>query len=174
MKRITIASLVLFLAVARVSHAEEKKDPRFEPAGERRIVELTEWLEANPLGDVDKSRRTEITTWWVDVPDLTLNWCASLLLEGKNEVTSGIVVTQGMFGAGKYLLQHRDRKDDELAISLAGVESAMRAYRNATKQEPKLGDAAYEKLAAKVGTDALTNYVKEKLKDCAKNDKRAK
>jgi len=157
---------VAFPLLLAVAVAEEPDDARFGAEGEQRILELTRFLEENPLADNAREVRAEVLEWWVEAPHLTLNWCAGMLLDGKNKAVSPLVVTQGLFGAGAYLIRHKDQAEDELRISRAGVESALTAYRNAAAVGKKYADKFYESLLDRQEAGTLDGYVEGKLREC--------
>ena len=103
-----ISVAVLLLASAAVATDGE----RFGAEGQRNVIAKTRLLETDPLGD-KKVIRAEILTWWIEVPDINLKWCAGMLTETKNESLSGIIVSQGMFGAGVFILENPDRASEQ-------------------------------------------------------------
>ena len=161
----TLTTALVLLASVGVTVGEDSLDARFGAEGEKRIVELTLWLEEHPLAENHAEVFTEVFIWWVEAPHLTLNWCASLLIEGKNKKASTLVVKQGTIGAGAYLIQNRDGSD-ALAISMAGVESALRAYERAAQAKKKYRDKFYDELLQRWKSGDLEEYVAEKLKEC--------
>ena len=162
--RAWIAVLSLIVATAGAVGGEVE-DGRFGPEGQRRIVELTQWLEANPLTE-DKSKAQEVLTWWIENPDLVLNWCAGILTDGKNNKIQPAVVSQGLFGAGACLIQHPEMADDEQAIHLAGVKSALTLYKTAVAQNKKMRDKFYDKLLQRLDAGTLESWVEGKVREC--------
>lgn len=108
------------------------------PSEQRKwVLETTRWLEQNPLHADTRKHAAALLKWWVDVPDLTLSVCP-LLIETKNKRISPTAVSQAMFSAGAYLIEHAEATRTEL--SLAGVEGALRAYSTAVAANPKMRD----------------------------------
>ena len=58
------------------------------------------------------------------------------------------LVWQIVFGSGVFLEEHPDRAEDRDAYMLAGLESAVRAYRNARAKDPKKQIQVFEELDA--------------------------
>jgi hypothetical protein len=170
-------SVVVALAVlasAGLAVAQGKTDdPRWSPAGRQRVLEITRWLEAHPLEDVDKSKRTEVMKWFVEAPDVSVTWCAGLLIDGSNKKTQMIVMSQGMFGAGAFLVEHPERAADGRAATMAGVASALAAYRRAVAVDRSYVDATLEKLVSG-GSAHVEAYVDGRLKACAEDEARRK
>jgi len=132
---------------------------------------LTDKLEKHPLAKDAKAISTEIMAWWVDVPDLALHLCSSVFLDGKNEKTKPIVVVQAMFGAGSALLQAGGKTPTQGEATLAGVHSALEAYKNAVKTDSSYRDALYDQLVA--DPKRLKSYLDDKLTACRAADRKA-
>lgn len=160
---LALAAVILLVPVG--ASATDDADPRFGPEGEKRIVESTQWLEANPLTK-DKSKAQEVLTWWIENPNLTLNWCAGILTDGENDKIRATVVSQGLFGAGAYLIQHPEMAEDQQAIHLAGVRSALTLYKTAVEQNKKMRDGFYDDLVARWDAGTLDSWVEQKVREC--------
>ena len=143
--------------------------PPSTEAERQHAIELAEWLEEHPLHKDAKLKNTELLTWWTEVPDITFNWCAGILLEHENKKAS-FVVLQSVFGGGAYLLKHPDSTKDQQAV--AGVESALRAYERAKKIDPEVKDAFLEDLLKSRDAKKLSDYVTPHLKKCADDSKK--
>jgi hypothetical protein len=168
-----VVALAVLASAGLVVAQGKTDDPRWSPQGRQRVLEITRWLEAHPLEDLDKSKRTEVMKWFVEAPDVSVTWCAGLLVDGSNEKTKMIVMTQGMFGAGAFLVEHPERATDGRAAAMAGVASALAAYRTAVAVDRSYVDATLGKLASGRETDVAT-YVDAKLKACAEEEARRK
>ena len=144
-------------------------DERFGPAGEKRILELTRSLESSPITG-DKSVTQEVLTWWIENPNLTLDWCAGMLIDAKNKNVRPTIVTQGLFGAGAYLIEHPDAVDDKIALHLAGVQSALRLYKTAVIENKKMRDKYYDELVERWKSDTLRSWVEHKVEECQESE----
>jgi len=164
----SVGVLLVFLALAPDARAAEPPEPRYDEAGKRRIIELTRTLEKNPLGDKDKSQRSELLQWWVSGP-MTLKWCSELLIDGANEKTRAVVVTQGMFGAGARMLE-LGKQLSATELATAGVDSALAAYRNALKADRSYADKLLDELAADAARRRA--YVARHVERCAKAEQK--
>lgn len=163
MKSVACVALALVI-LAPVAIAQELD---VHVVDERRVVELTGWLEQNPLDENDTVVRARLLDWWVGTPNRELHWCAGLLADATNEVTAALVVTQGLFGSGAYLLEHEgDPAMHEFAASLAGVKSGLRAYRRIVSRNAALSDPFYDGLLAREDAGTLDGYVREELDGC--------
>ena len=157
---------IIFLFVCEKVVIQAEGNEKFGPEGEKRIIELTKWLETNPLDQKGKEVRAEVLEWWIEAPHVTLNWCANLLIEGKNKKITGTVIIQGTFGAGAFILENPDRNEDSSAYSLAGVESGLLAYKNAVSENKKMKDKFYDSLVNRQKTGNLEKYIADSLKIC--------
>jgi hypothetical protein len=144
--------------------------PPSTPAERQHAIELTKWLEEHPLDKDTKKNNTELLTWWTEVPDVDLDWCANILLEHKNKKAS-FVVLQATFGGGAYILQNPGSLPDPHAVATAGVESALRAYENARAVDPAVKDSFLEGLLKKRDAGALADYVTPAVKKCKEASK---
>ncbi len=159
---------------AAAAHAESAKpDPRWSEAGRRHILALTDQLEKRPLAGDAKRIRAEVMRWWVEVPSLEVHWCTSLFMEGTNEKVMPIVVAQGLYGAGAFLIQSGDEQPSTADAAMAGARSALESYRNAVKADPSYGDPFFDQLVA--DPKRLKSYLDEKVTRCrnAEQNKKA-
>lgn len=70
------------------------------------------------------------------------------------------LVWQIVFGSGVFLEEHPDRAKDRDAYMLAGLESAVRAYRNARAKDPKKQIQVFEELDALEKQGRLQDHVR--------------
>jgi hypothetical protein len=144
------------LAVAKRSTPEERK----------RAVEAARLLEEDPLGEKAKGLRGDLLKWWIEVPDLTLTWCAGMLLELDKDTDKdfvGAIVTQAPLSAGAAMIDHPELAKNKKAFAIAGVEGALRAYRSVILKEPGRKNECLEGLQKE---GALEAYVDSKLPAC--------
>lgn len=162
--------LALLLSASAPAGFEDATDEsRFSTAGQERIVQLTQLLESRPL-QMQRGAAREILDWWIDNPELRLNWCAGMLTAGQNGKITPSVISQGLFGAGSYLLRHPDQADDRLAIHLAGVKSALALYRAAVAADLGLKDHAYEQMLDLWDAGELDAWVAREIRNCEKSE----
>ncbi|HXV77997.1 MAG TPA: hypothetical protein VD788_16935 [Candidatus Polarisedimenticolaceae bacterium] len=159
-----VVSCLAAIAIG-AAFAQPAPDTRFTADGERQILEMSDWLEKHPLAADRSEVFGRVLEWWVEAPQLTLNWCPAILREAQNDKTNSLVTTQAVVGAGAHLIRHRDEAD-VVGIGLAGVESALRAYESAVEQDPSYRDPAYDRLIERRQADGLSRYVTDKLKEC--------
>ena len=159
------AALLLTIISATAAYGQTTSSPEQR----RWAVETTRWLEQNPLNPDAKNRSGELLKWWSEVPDLTLSVCP-LLIETKNKKVSPTAVSQAIFAAGAYLIEHPEATRTDL--SLAGVEGALRAYSNAVTADPKMRDKFLDGLLAKQSEGKLLeSYVTAVVAKCEQSER---
>jgi hypothetical protein len=70
------------------------------------------------------------------------------------------LVWQIVFGSGVFLEEHPDRTGDREAYMLAGLESAVRAYRNVLARNPQVKIAVFDQLDALQRAGRLPEHVR--------------
>lgn len=124
----TLPALLLTILLALAPAPAAAKDPAGE-SDEARFVRLTRHLEAQPLSDADKSIRTWLLTWASDHPDLVVVVCDILgPIPVEQHPWNGYLLTQSVFGNAAFQIEHPDRREDLVAVQLAGIESALATY----------------------------------------------
>jgi len=138
-------------AASGVSSPEERK----------RIVELSKAYESDVLAPDAKERATEIVKWWTDAPDLTVNWCASLLSGEKpaSKDLAGAMVVEGIASAGVFVIENPVRASDSRATWIAGLEGIVRAYKQVLAKHEGSKDAFLDKLSDLQAAGKLGEYV---------------
>lgn len=165
MRRLILTTaLVLVTAVLLPSLAEKPSTPKQRA----RAVEIAKQLEAAPLGSKADKLRAEVLEWWIKVPDVNLNWCAPLLqdFEPEDEEYGRAIVLQGTIAAGAFVIEHPDKAGDPRAVSFAGVEGAIRAYKSLIASERARRHPFMDRLVGLAASDRLAEYIEPHLKDC--------
>lgn len=173
MRKTIIASLLLF-AASTLAWPQAQAPTRGPSTAEERarFLALTRKLEETPL---DKSLHGEVKwalKWIEDIPDISVNICP-LVLGGdflnSHYRHSPQIVVQVIFGNVALLIEHPDKKNDQLAQYTAGVESALRAYKSILRTDreasPPLDD-----LLKKQSEGKLVDFVREQSKGCQTGD----
>jgi len=117
---------------------------------ERKVVALTRQLEAQPLAEGSKESRAWLIGWITKAPQLQINLCDTLQVMKRDREyawTSKLVV-QTMFGMAAWELEHPASKGMDVEVQLAGVRSALKAYRSILREHPGARFAPMESLVA--------------------------
>jgi trehalose-6-phosphate synthase len=67
---------------------------------------------------------------------------------------------------GAYLIENPQKAADTVAQYVAGVESAVKAYKAILKSKPQAKSRAMDELVAKEAEGQLPDYVRDVSKDC--------
>ncbi len=125
-------------------------------------------LEAVPLSDDAKARRTQLFDWFVQSPDVTVNWCAAILLDAprRDKEMAGGLLVQAMLSAGAFVIEHPESSTDKLLVSRAGLHGALLAYQVTVAAEPKRASRFFDDLVALDSQGKLDDYLKPKMASC--------
>jgi hypothetical protein len=130
-------------------------------------------LETDPLGSEAKEARHWLTIWLIEIPDISVSLCGTLLgpvLESKKNYSPELV-TQMMYSSAAFLIEHPDLASDHVATYAAGVEGSLRAYEAILKSKPKAGWPFLDDLIQKREQGELTAYVVKAAKSCESDNK---
>jgi hypothetical protein len=139
----------------------------------QRFVAVVRKLEKAPLDESLNSETKWAMQWLNDVPDITVTICwapmGHFLMEGYryDEKIRG----QFVLGMGAYQIEHSARQEDE--IYLAGVESALKAYRSILKSKPDAISKTLEQLQAMEDNGRLAKFVRDASRDCDEDQEMA-
>lgn len=134
------------------------------------VVELTRWLEQNPLDSNAPETRQWLQEWIADVPDIGFRVCADLLGHALNESYpySREVNQQLLFSGAGFTLERQDQARDDIAVYHAGVEGALRVYQVLVRSKPDAKLAFLDDLVAKWDQGQLVDYVDKEAKERCK------
>lgn len=103
-----------------------------------------------------------------DIPDINVTLCFAPLghfVIEENRYDSRI---RGQFvlGMGAFLVEHPQKAADNVAVYLAGVESALKAYRSILKSNPEAKSHTLDELVGKQDEGGLEDFVRDASKAC--------
>jgi hypothetical protein len=130
------APLALFLLAAPALAAARGPSTLAE---RKKAVETTRQLERFPLGPNADSTRMWLLRWIVEIPDINVRSCSGpldVLVQDDAGRHGRALYAQSMFGMTAFLIENPRRKDDWLAVQLAGVESTLRTYQALLEADP--------------------------------------
>lgn len=169
LKKLSLLTVLLaFLCCASSAYAQ-KRGPS-TPEERKKAVEMATFLETNPLAKEAKEIRRGLLFFLTDVPDITVTLCFDVLAESKK--FKGDYETelfgQTMFSQAKFIIEHPDKAEDEVAVQLAGVEGVLRTWQAIKAAKPKAKFPVLDELLAKQQAGTLADHVQEGLKKCNK------
>ena len=167
----TLAALSVAAAVAlpHAAAAQEGKRGPSTPAERRRVVEITRRLEKAPFGKNADADRIWLMTWIDEVPDVNIRYCPGPLygfIEG--DYVGRVLWLQSMFGMSTYLVERYPEREqaDWVKVQVAGLESAIAAYRAARKADEVVRIPALERLVKAQAAGTLAKLVREQMVAC--------
>ncbi len=160
MKRLTIIFALFIIALsAQIGFAQSEKEM---------LIKTVRALEEKPFDKETKKMREQSLLWVIETDQVSVTACGSVMsafLEKKNKFGSELSVAYTL-GMAAFKLQNPDKKTDENAAQLAGLESALKSYEAMLKEKPKGKFAAVDMLLAKRADGTLAKYVADA--DCGK------
>lgn len=147
MKKLSIKCLLLIIAVcAQITFAQSQKEK-----DRAAFISNTKLLEKKPLDQNAPAARSWGFKWLADTDDVSVVMCSEMLKlvpEKKNKF-KGELLMQLTFGIAVFKLENPERKADEAAATLAGLESMLRAYEVMVAENEKAKNAELDALIAK-------------------------
>jgi hypothetical protein len=179
--RYIVATLMLLIG-ALAGWAQSTREAPSTPEERKKALVLTKKLEESPLGPDAKEDRRWLTTWIIEIPDITVPVCDETLkpLGVSGEVNdyrySKELVAQELAGKMAYLIEHpqeaRAIKDDDQNVNYfpvykAGIESTLTAYEAIVKSGAKGAKwGPLEELVRQRQAGKLDEYVRSVTLKC--------
>ncbi|QQS40690.1 MAG: hypothetical protein IPM63_15160 [Acidobacteriota bacterium] len=135
------------------------------------LINTTKFLEEKPFDKTAKDLRSAAMQYVIQTDDVSVTLCTDVLkgvTDKKNKYGSDLMA-QYAFGMASFKLSNPDRKDDEAAAQLAGLESMLRAYEAMVAEKPKAKYKGVDELIAKRDSGELAAFVQES--GCGKTPK---
>ena len=142
------------------------------PEERQKIVQLSKQYEKNILAPGAKEIASQVLEWWIEVPDVTLNWCPSLLTDEmpQGQELAEAVLLEGLAAAGVFVLENPKRASDDRASWIAGLEGVVRAYQNLLELDEGHRDHFLDKLVKIQSSGRLGEYVDKHSEECSELD----
>lgn len=167
MKKLTIifTLLVVGLFAHSVFAQDQQKDKEM-------LIKAAKFLEEKPLDKDAKKIRSWAVTYIIQTDQVSVVLCGGELMEpvlSKKNKNSGDLISQYTIAMAAFKLANPDKKDDENAAQLAGIESALKAYQVMIAENPKTKFDGMDILLSKRDKGELKAAVE--AANCAKKDK---
>lgn len=171
MIRKTILIALAFLSLGLFSSAQDQQESKRGPSTpeeRKRYLAIVHKLEKAPLDSSLIPETKWALDWLNDVPDPTVNICFAPLGHFVAEEYRYDTKIRGIFvmGMGAYLIEHPQKAADNSSVYLAGLESALKAYRSILKTNPQAKSHTLDELVGKQDEGQLQEYVRDASKDC--------
>lgn len=147
MKKLSFLLIVIMLSLAAQTVAAQSKAEKDRAS----FISNTKLLEKKPFDPNADVARTWGFKWVADTDQVTVGLCGSimqLIPEKKNKFKAELFM-QMTFGMAVFKLENPDKKDDENAANLAGIESMLRAYGVMLVENDKAKNADLDSLVTK-------------------------
>lgn len=166
MKKLTIIFALLIVGLtAPIAFAQSQK-------GKDRtaFINNTRLLEKKPFDANANAARQWGFKWVADTDDVSVVLCSDtmkLIPDKKNKFKSELLM-QFTFGMAVFKLENPDKKDDENAAQLAGLESMLKTYEVMVTENEKAKNAELDALLVKRNDGGLIALVE--AAGCGKKD----
>ena len=166
-RRFVVALLGLGLFVAAALAAPPAGRGPSTPEERNQVLTLVELLETKPWTKEAEDARAWLLAFLMEVPDITVELCIRPL--GSDKELKGVppeLQIQQAFSQASFLIRNPDQKAASLAVYVAGVQGAIRAY-DSMKAAGKV-DAlpAFEDLKKLEASGELEKAIKKRIKQC--------
>lgn len=164
------AMLLALLACAAPAFAQTKAQS--SPEDRQRFVSIVHSLEHEPLNASLQDDRAWALQWLMDAPDVSVNVCLDPLgsVSEKDYAHTPEIVFQYTVAMGAFIIENPAKSDDPDAQQLAGVESALNAYRSIRTAQPDDKSPALEKLLGLQSRGELPGFVHKAFLKCLAKD----
>ena len=173
---IALASLILGFT-PRVARAQDhapgngKEHAPSTPEERAKAVKIGHDLEVDPLSKDAKDRRAWVIEWIIEIPDITVNVCFDYFGEipkpprgHSEEIRWQMVISSAVF-----MIEHPDKAKDEQAVTLSGLEGALKAYQAILKEDSAARWPYVDKLIQMRDQSKLDDYVADTRRKCSQD-----
>lgn len=167
MKKLSIVFALLIVALTvQAAFAQSPTDK-----DRASFINNARLLEKKPFDPNADAARKWGFKWVADTDQVSVVLCSEtmkLIPDKKNKFKAELLM-QHMFGMAVFKLENPDKKTDEHAAQLAGLESMLRAYEAMVAENEKAKNAELDALLAKRGNGELAALVE--AANCGKKGK---
>ena len=143
------------------------------PEDRQRFVTIVHKLERTPLDPSLQNDRSWAIQWLTDAPDVSVNVCADPIggVTEKGYVHSPEIVVQYTLAMAAFVIENPNKTNDQDATQLAGVESALKAYRAMRVAEPNDRSPKLDDLLGMQSRGELPDFVRKAFLRCMAKDR---
>jgi len=167
--KVLISLALSILSLCLFAFPQDQPVPRRGPSTpeeRKRFVTLVHKLEKNPLDSSLDSEVKWALQWLDDIPDITVTICWAPLGHFVMEEYryDSRIRAQFILGMGAVQIERPPRQAD--AVYLAGVESALKAYRSILKSQPEARSRTLDEIQSMQDNNRLPDYLHDVSKVC--------
>jgi len=125
-------------------------------------------VEAAPAAPDARDRLGTAFAWLTETKEVSLNWCSTMLLdvaEADRDISSGLLL-HSLLSAAVFVIEHPDQQADSLVVARAGLQGALRYYKNLRRASPSSARAPLDALLEREAAGTLDEYLIPTLKGC--------
>jgi hypothetical protein len=141
------------------------------PEERAKAVKIAHELENDPLAKDAKDQRAWVIQWIVEIPDITVSVCFDYFGDvpkqprgHSTEITWQMVVSSAAF-----MIEHPEKAKDEQAVTLFGLEGALKAYQAILKQDSSARWPYVDNLIKMRDERKLDDYVAATRRKCSQD-----
>lgn len=167
MKKLSLIAALLIVGLsAQIGFAQSKKEK-----DRASFISNTKLLEQKPFDPNAPAARQWGFKWVADTDEVSVVLCSEMmkLVPEKKNKFKGELLMQLTFGIAVFKLENPDKKTDEGAATLSGLESMLRTYEVMLKENEKAKNAELDALLVKRSNGELKTVA-----EAAKCDKKGK
>jgi len=139
------------------------------PEERKYAIQLTRYLEKDPLSLDASAARAWLNTWWEEVPDIMVRPCNLVDAPNHEPYEYGKeLYEQITYSEGAYILENPAKVTDWTAAFVAGMNGALRAYESVLKQKPEAKYAWLDDLRQQQNSGRLASTVTSLAKERCK------
>ncbi len=161
--KIAICLSIIMTIICLVSATGRAQNQRGPSTAEERSSAVTSarLLESEPFHKDAKKIHQWFIRWLTEIPDITVEACTAYFgpAGDKKYKYSSELLTQSMYSAAAFIIEHPTEVPDRLNVNLAGVEGALNAYAAMVRADPKARHDHMDGLLAKRDKGELRAYV---------------
>jgi hypothetical protein len=161
-KTILIGFVLCSLVLAGAAPGNEKRGPS-TPEERQRFLTIVHRMEQAPLDKGLKKDREWALRLLIEIPDVSVSICLAPLGDAMHEKYKYEPEIFGQFtlSMGAFLFEHPEKTKDLDAQFLAGVESALKAYKAILESKPEAKSTGLDQLLEKQKQGSLEAFVHE-------------
>lgn len=171
MKKLTIIfTLFLIALTAQAGFAQEKVS---DQEMQQLLIKASRFLELKPFDKDAEDIRGAAMRYVIETKDVSIIICGGEMMDpilNKKNKYGTELLGQYTIGMAAFKLANPDKKTDENAAQLAGIESMLRAYEAMVAEKPKAKFAGMDALVAKRDKNELKAIVD--AADCGKKEEK--
>jgi hypothetical protein len=169
MRTLLKISALAFISIAALASSRVSAQTPSTPDERARLVTLAHKLESNPLDASLRPEREWALKWLIQVPDITVGMCPSILGDYHKYKYSTEITTQLMLSGAQFVIENPDKAKDRMAQYVAAAEGALKAYSSILQQDPKAKSKALDDTLQKQSQGKLRDYVEDTANKSCRN-----